>query len=500
MTTVAILQPSYLSWPGHFYWMKNCDVFIFLDDVQYTRQDWRNRNYVKTSQGKQLLTVPIHWYGNSYCPINRIRIANEHQWAKKHLQSLRVAYSRAPYFKQYFPYFEGIFSRYWEMLSELDITTMKDLAEFLDIRPRFIVSSELNIFTDNSTEKLVKLCQSVGASVYVAGKRGYENYIEHRFFEEAGIKIVVKDYAAREYPQLWGDFISHLSVVDLLFNCGPTAKDYLEDVQEKFVREENIQSNLEHATVSPASVSNERNEIFLWRNEYDSNFFKKEIFTFSLPTPERNDLSVMVAHFKDTARLPRGLIIGRIPISEKQLIQDALDSGFEIICRMIDLGLDLRKQLPLESSFEVRPAIPEDYEMIIDIAGKVFSITRFHREKNMSALANEYHKEWIGNCLGGGQADMVFVFGKPKPEGFIALAYDELSKEARIVLIGVAQDKQGRGIGKNLLKASMEWAKTMGADHLYVRTEEDNRAVGFYLKNGFKIKELSVYLRKDNTA
>jgi len=230
MTTAAILQPSYLSWPGHFYWMKNCDVFIFLDDAQFTRQDWRNRNFIKTAQGKQLLTVPVHWYGNSYAPINTIEIANEHQWAKKHSQALRIAYGRAPYFKQYFPYFEKIFSRNWKMLSGLTITTMKDLAAFLDIRPRFVVSSELKIHTENSTDKLVKLCQAVGAKTYVAGKRGYENYIEHRYFEEAGIKIIVKDYASIEYPQLWGNFISHLSVVDLLFNCGAESKQYIENI------------------------------------------------------------------------------------------------------------------------------------------------------------------------------------------------------------------------------------------------------------------------------
>ncbi len=128
MATAAILQPSYLPWMGHFYWMSNCDVFIFLDDVQYTRQDWRNRNYIKTRQGKQLLTVPVHWYGNSYCPINEITIANEHQWAKKHLQALRMAYGGALYFKQYFSYFEGVLSRSWRMLSDLTITTMKDIA------------------------------------------------------------------------------------------------------------------------------------------------------------------------------------------------------------------------------------------------------------------------------------------------------------------------------------------------------------------------------------
>jgi len=227
MITAAILQPSYLSWPGHFYWMNNCDIFIFLDDVQYTRQDWRNRNYIKGPKGKQLLTVPVHWYGNSYCPINKITIDNKQGWASKHLNSLRTAYGRAQHFRRYFPYFEDIFSRRWEFLSDLTIRTMKDLAGFLDIRPRFVVSSELKIEVDNSTDKLVKLCQAVGADTYIAGHRGLEDYVEHKRFSDSGIRIIVEDYEPVEYPQLWGSFISHLSVVDLLFNCGGISRQFL---------------------------------------------------------------------------------------------------------------------------------------------------------------------------------------------------------------------------------------------------------------------------------
>lgn len=230
MRIAGILQPSYLSWPGHYYWIKNCDVFILLDDVQFTRHDWRNRNYIKTPRGKQLITIPVHWYGNSYCLINQIEIANEHKWADNQLKTLRLAYARAPYFKDYFPYLEDILLRKWKMLSQLTITTMKDMANFLNIKTPIMVSSDFNISpTNNSTEKLVKLCREVGVDTYLAGRRGYENYIDHRLFSEAGINIIVKDYISQEYPQLWGAFISHLSVVDLLFNCGLKSSEFLED-------------------------------------------------------------------------------------------------------------------------------------------------------------------------------------------------------------------------------------------------------------------------------
>lgn len=511
MTTAAILQPSYLSWPGHFYWMMNCDVFIFLDDVQFTRHDWRNRNYIKTPNGKQLLTVPVHWYGNSYCPINEVAIAKGQNWAKKHLNALRSAYGKAPYFKKYFPYFEEIFSKDWHLLSDFTIKTMKDLAGFLDIKPQFVISSELNIATENSTEKLVKLCQAVGADTYLAGHRGYENYIEHNLFRDAGIDIIVKDYSPIEYPQLWGDFIPHLSAVDLLLNCGPMSKSFIEDkaedVNEKVkvgLKAISSDANGQECLTCNNITKLRNNEkissphIFCWKNEYDSCFLKRDVYAFSLLPSEKD---VILKEFRTFENLPNGLIIGRIPIGNSQVLQNAVQAGFRILCPMVDLELSLNDHVVAECDKDIRIAAPSDHKEVMDIASKVFSITRFHREQTMCVLADEYHKIWAKNCLSGDQADIVLVYGENGVAGFISLVYNSHTKDVRIVLIGVLPEKEGSGVGKRLLNAGIKWAQKVNAVNLCVRTEADNdAALAFYLKNGFRLKELSVYLRKDNIS
>src|SRR5208283_4675860 len=333
-TTAAILQPSYLSWPGHFYWMKNSDVFILLDDVQYTRQDWRNRNYIKGPNGKQLLTVPVHWYGNSYCAINKITVDNKQNWAGRHLNALRLAYGRAPHFKEYFPYFEMIFSKNWEFLSDLTVATMKDLAAFLDIRPRFVISSDLSITADNTTEKLVKLCQAVGADTYLAGRRGYDNYIDHKLFHGAGIGITVKDYQPIEYPQLWGGFTSHLSVVDLLFNCGKDSPKYIVDKPEMSAACPGL-SKEAYRNASELSMDTwaEGFHASYAKNEYDSLFFKQDVYSFFL-----SETGDSLTHKQ---LMPRGLIVGRIPAGMTKALQQAVQYGFEILCTMADLEFSL---------------------------------------------------------------------------------------------------------------------------------------------------------------
>ena len=121
---VVILQPSYIPWRGYFDQIRRADLFIFYDDVQYDKHGWRNRNQIKTAQGKQWLTISVHSKGvTEGIPIKDVRIDWSKPWAKNHLKALTFAYAKAPYFKKYLPLIESFYERRDETLADFTIFT-----------------------------------------------------------------------------------------------------------------------------------------------------------------------------------------------------------------------------------------------------------------------------------------------------------------------------------------------------------------------------------------
>jgi len=228
-------------------------------------------------------------------------------------------------------------------------------------------------------------------------------------------------------------------------------------------------------------------------NEYDTGFFKRKIYTLLPPSlPEE---------FSIDDRVSQGLIIGRIPVLSAKYLQEAFKFGFELLCPVIDLALNIENDFEYQGGDYSRVAKHSDYDGILNIAFRAFSLSRFHREPVMASLASEYHREWAKNCLEGRQAEIVMVHGEPDIKGFIAFSYDGAKKQARIVLIGVFPEYSGKDIGGALISSASSWAKSKGALKLCVRTEADNLpAVGLYLKKGFRLEELSFYIRKDTST
>jgi hypothetical protein len=221
---VAILQPSYLPWLGYFEQIDRSDVFVFYDDVQYDKHGWRNRNKIKTPKGWQWLTVPV--YHNFGQKIYEVKINNNIPWRRKHLKSLQANYARAPYYQTYIKFFEKVYSQHWEYLVDLNVYLIKQLCEFLGIKnTEFVHSRDLNIKGER-TERLVKICQLFGADEYLTGDAA-KNYLEEKKFQNANIKVIYQNYRHPVYPQLFGEFIPYLSVVDLLFNCGPKSLEII---------------------------------------------------------------------------------------------------------------------------------------------------------------------------------------------------------------------------------------------------------------------------------
>lgn len=215
---VSIHQPQYLPWLGYFDKIEKSDVFVFLDNVQFKKNEWQNRNRIKTSDGWQWLSVPvIHSFTQK---ISDVEINNTVQWGRKHLNALVTHYSKAPFFKDHIGFFEQALVQEWRYLADINIHMIHYLTEALGLPDKkFVLASELES-RDGSTERLIDICKQLEGDVYLSGKDG-ARYMDTEMFEKEGIQVVFQDYRHPRYNQLYGDFEPFLSAVDLLFNCGP---------------------------------------------------------------------------------------------------------------------------------------------------------------------------------------------------------------------------------------------------------------------------------------
>jgi hypothetical protein len=225
---VVILQPSYIPWRGYFDQIRRADLFIFYDDVQYDKHGWRNRNQIKTAQGKQWLTIPVHSKGvTEGIAIKDVRIDWSKPWTKNHLKALTFAYNKAPYFKDYLPLLESFYSRLDECLADFTIETTTLLSRELGITStRFLRSSELPAIDGVKTDRLIQILTQVGAKHYISGPSA-RDYIEQEKFDRAGITLEYMEYNYREYPQLYPPFDSYVTILDLLFMTGKDARKHI---------------------------------------------------------------------------------------------------------------------------------------------------------------------------------------------------------------------------------------------------------------------------------
>jgi hypothetical protein len=223
---VAIVQPNYIPWKGYFDLIALADEFILLDDVQYTRRDWRNRNRIKTPSGPQWLTIPVENKGNYHQSI-RETIVSSPDWAQRHWQTIQHNLAAAPHFKTYRPVFEELYitlrERSLSLINHRFITTICTL---LGVQTPITWSSDYEV-PGHKTERLIRLCQRAGATAYLSGPAA-RAYLDEACFRQEGIALYYMDYAGYpEYPQLFPPFDHYVSIIDLLFNTGPDARRYL---------------------------------------------------------------------------------------------------------------------------------------------------------------------------------------------------------------------------------------------------------------------------------
>lgn len=227
MKRVAILQSNYIPWKGYFDMIAAVDEFILYDDMQFTKNDWRNRNQIKTPQGVQWISIPVGQNIN-----RRIRdVVVNGRWHEKHWKSLEANYRRADFFDEISDWLKPLYlDRRYTNLSQVNRSFIEAICNYLHIGTKLSTSWDYNLI-DGRTERLADLCTQAGGTEYVSGPAA-RNYIDEAVFTARGIKVTWFDYTNYpEYPQLWGGFVHGVSILDLLFNCGRGSSNYMRYVR-----------------------------------------------------------------------------------------------------------------------------------------------------------------------------------------------------------------------------------------------------------------------------
>ena len=218
-------QPVYLPWLGLFHKIALAETFVYFDQVQYLPKDWMNRNKIRTKSGSIWLTVPVLRKGYRDLKTSEIEINNSINWQKKHLRSISLNYKKSPYFENYIPFFEDVYSRKWKFLGELNEYMLKWFLDELGIKVNFLNANDFK-FQGEKSSLILNMCKELNASTYIFGTLG-KDYANVHEFEKNNVKLIFQDYNHPKYSQLYSEFVSHLSIIDLLFNHGPKSLEII---------------------------------------------------------------------------------------------------------------------------------------------------------------------------------------------------------------------------------------------------------------------------------
>lgn len=228
---VAILQSNYIPWKGYFHLISRSDHFLFLDEVQYTKNDWRNRNLIPTPSGLIWLTVPVLHKRLSKQLIHEARIKDSVNWQRKHWNAIRNTYSKAQHFNEIADLLHDAYFKPWTLLSDLNQHIIKKICVYLGIRAKISDTRELAeaglLPHQDKNERLLNLIGLVGGTSYISGPSA-KSYLDLERFRTSNIHVEFMDYSAyRQYDQRGKDFHHQVSILDLLFRFGRGAGDYI---------------------------------------------------------------------------------------------------------------------------------------------------------------------------------------------------------------------------------------------------------------------------------
>ena len=226
MKKVAILQSNYIPWKGYFDLIAAVDEFIIYDEMQYTKNDWRNRNKIKTQKGAEWITIPVRIESLSQ-RIDDTQIFADN-WAVKHAKTLQQNYAKAKCYGQTKDFILGLYDKaaLTKSLSEINFIFIDNICKFLGIETKLSYSTDYGLI-EGKSERLVDLCQKAGATQYLSGPAA-KDYLDVALFEQAGISVNWMDYSGySDYDQLFPPFEHGVSIVDLIFNEGENARKFM---------------------------------------------------------------------------------------------------------------------------------------------------------------------------------------------------------------------------------------------------------------------------------
>lgn len=223
---VSVHQPQYLPWPGFFHKVGKSDYFVFLDTVQFEKGGFQNRNRIRRPHDWIWLTVPIKSKGRFKQKISEVKIDYAINWQRKHLNSIKMNYARAPFFCNLEKYFKKIYSSRWQYLRALNVHLIQFFLKHLKINTPLYYESKLKT-TQKNTDRIIEICEKLGADTYLSGVGG-RAYLDEDKFRKAHIKLIYQNFKYPVYKQCFGtNFIPNLSIIDLIFNCGKKSRDLL---------------------------------------------------------------------------------------------------------------------------------------------------------------------------------------------------------------------------------------------------------------------------------
>jgi len=218
------MQPTYFPWCGYFDLIDSVDTFVFLDDVKIEKSGWHVRNQIKSASGALVLSLSVKLpNGRMETMINQAELNLNHPWKKKHLKSIYSNYRKSAYFDSMYPYIESLILSEEYMLSSFNIFLIKSISSKLGIETSFVLSSEMSGIDGVKDDRLVDICKRLEASQYLSpvGSAAYlEQYTPGGAISREGIELYYHQFEHPFYKQLFGEFLSHMSILDMLFNCG----------------------------------------------------------------------------------------------------------------------------------------------------------------------------------------------------------------------------------------------------------------------------------------
>lgn len=225
MKKIAILQSNYIPWKGYFDLIASVDEFIIYDEMQYTKNDWRNRNKIKTNKGAEWITIPVRIESLSQS-INQTQVFSSN-WSTKHSKTIQANYAKAKYFNAHKDFVFELYNQASKTnyLSEINFIFIKNICEFLNIKTKISFSTDYNLI-EGKTERLVDLCKQTQATHYISGSAA-KNYLQESLFNLENIQVEWMDYSGyKEYNQLFPPFEHGITILDLIFNEGTDSRKF----------------------------------------------------------------------------------------------------------------------------------------------------------------------------------------------------------------------------------------------------------------------------------